>query len=322
MNRSRRLLFLALMLAPAIAKAQQLARIAWVGSRSERDMAVILAAFKQGLRENGLIEGKHYVLDARWADGHYERFPEMVDDLLSRKPAVMMVNTIASVRIAQQATKTVPLVMMSTNDPVGVGLISSLARPGGNTTGTTNLTDETIPKLLEFAHILLPKVTRVAVLLNPGNSSHPKFLGELRAVAGPLGLVLQAVELKSVDEVDAVFSVLALQQPEALIELPDAMLGFVRERLAALALLQRLPRFVADAERVGAGALLSYGPSRPEIYRRSASYVKKILDGAKPADLPVEQPTKFELVINLKTAKALGITIPRSLLLRADEVIE
>ena len=128
MNRSRRLLVLALMLAPAIAKAQQPARIAWVGSRSERDMAVNFAAFKQGLRENGLIEGKHYVLDARWADGHYELFPEMVDDLLSRKPAVMMVNTIASVRVAQQATKTVPLVMMSTNDPVGVGLIASLVR--------------------------------------------------------------------------------------------------------------------------------------------------------------------------------------------------
>ena len=322
MNRVRRLLVLALALASTIARAQQAARIAWVGSRAERDMAVELAAFKQGMRENGLVEGRDYVMDTRWAEGRYERFPAMVDDLLSRKPAVMMVNTIASVRVAQQATKTVPLVMMSTNDPVGVGLIASLARPGGNTTGTTNLTDDTIPKLLEFLHLLLPKATRVAVLLNPGNSSHAKFLGELRAAAGPHGIALQAIELKSVDEVDAVFGALARQQLEALIELPDAMLGSLRSRIAALTLQQRLPRITADADRVETGALLSYGPSRPEIYRRSASYVKKILDGAKPGELPVEQPTLLELVINLKTANALGIAIPRSLRLRADRVIE
>ena len=298
------------------------ARIALLGASTASGFRVYVDAFREGLRDNGLVEGKDYVLDERWAEGRYERFPALVRELLQRKPAVIVATTIVAVQAAQQATKTVPIVMTTINDPVGAGLIASLARPGGNTTGTANLSEDTMLKQLETLHAVVPKATRIALLLNPGNLTNPKYLKSARISAATLGMAIQAMEIKSPDELDSAFSALAKKKPDALILLPDAMLDGLRDRVSSLALKHRFPSIAPQSEFADAGTMLSYGASRRELYRQTATYVKKIFDGAKPADLPVEQPTRLELVVNLKTAKALGITIPQSILLRADRVID
>ena len=273
------------------------------------------------MRENGMVEGQHYVLDERYADGEYDRFPALTEELLALKPAIIMVNTIASVRVAQQATKTVPIVFVATNDPLGSGLIASYARPGGNTTGLSTQMEDVVTKPLQLLRELLPHASRIAVLVNPGNPSGPKLFEHLRTSALRLGIDAVAVEVASPQGLDAALDSIAQLRSEALLGVPDAMLASERERIAAFAIRSRIPSFGTARENAVAGALITYGFVQREQFRRAAIYVKKILAGAKPADLPVEQPTKFELVINLKTAKALGLTIPQSLLLRADEVI-
>ena len=281
-----------------------------------------LAAFKHGMRENGLIEGQHYVLDAVYADGHYERFPALVQELLQRLPAVIMVNNIAAVRAAQLATRTVPIVMTSVNDPVGSGLVASLARPGGNTTGLSTQTEDTNAKFVEFVREALPRAKRIALLINPDNPSYSKMAEQLRVAAHRFGIEAHAFMAATPAALDAAFAAMVKQQPDALLVLNDAMLNAEAPRISAFALKHRIAAFGSPANFAEAGSLLSYGPSVLDMNRRAATYVKKILAGAKPADLPVEQPTKFELVINGKTAKALGLTIPQALLISAEKVIE
>ena len=298
------------------------ARIGILLSFSAAASATRLAAFKQGMRENGLIEGKHYVLDLVSADGQSERFPALVKDLLQRAPAVIMVAAIVATRAAQQATRTVPIVMITATDPVGSGLVASLARPGGNTTGLSNQVEDTTAKYVEFVREALPRAKRIALLINPGNPSHPKLGEQVSAAALKFGIETHAFEAATPAALEATFAAIARQRPDALVVMLDAMLIGEHQRISAFALKHRIAAFGSPAEFAEAGSLLSYGPSSLDMYRRSATYVKKILAGAKPADLPIEQPTKFEMVINLKTAKALGIKIPYALLIQAERVIE
>ena len=298
------------------------ARIGIIVPVSAAANAIRLAAFKQGMLENGLIEGRHYVLDLVYADGHYERFPALAKELLQRAPAVLMTSTMATVRAAQLATRTVPIVMVGANDPVGNGLVASLARPGGNTTGLSSQGEDTTAKFVEFVREALPRAKRIALLVNPGNASHPKLVELVRVAALKSGIELHLFEAATPAALDATFAGIARERPHALVVLRDYMLLTELQRISAFALKNRIPAFGPDAGFAEAGSLLSYGPSNFDMYRRSATYVKKILAGAKPADLPVEQPVKFEMVINLKTAEALGIKIPQSLLVRAERVIE
>lgn len=302
--------------------AQTLPRIAWIWPGSIEGNTSIVSAFKDGMRENGLMEGKDYVLDERYAEGKYDRFPALTDELLKRNPSIILVNTVASVRAAQKATTTVPIVFVYTNDPVGSGLVASLARPGGNTTGLSTQFEDAVEKYIELLRELLPRASRVAVIVNPGNPTGPKMFKLMSASAGAFGITARAFDVISPSELDNVFSTIAKYRPDALMVIPEATFFDQRSRIAALAMGHRLPAIVPQSEYATSGCLISFGTNRREVFRRSAIYVKKILTGTKPADLPVEQPTKFELVVNMKTAKSLGITIPQSVLLRADEVIQ
>ena len=298
------------------------ARIGIILTNSAAASATRLAAFKQGMLENGLIEGRHYLLDMVYADGHAERFPALVKELLQRAPALIMVATIAAVRAAQQATRTVPIVMISGNDPVGSGLVASLARPGGNITGLSPQNEDITAKSVEFVREALPRAKRIALLINPGHPSHKKLGEQVRAAALKFGIETRAFEAATPAALDAAFAEIAKERPDALVVVPDSMLLGEHQRISAFALKNRIAAFGSDAPFAEAGSLLSYGPSRLDMFRRSATYVKKILAGAKPADLPIEQPTKFEMVLNLKTAKALGIKMPQALLIQAERVIE
>ncbi|MBI2753069.1 MAG: ABC transporter substrate-binding protein [Betaproteobacteria bacterium] len=308
---------------PLVARAQHKpARIALLGGGTAEPSGIFVDAVKQGLRDHGLVEGRDYVLDVRWAEGAYERFPALVRELVKQNPSAILVNTIAAVRAAQSASKTIPIVMMHINDPVGAGLIASLARPGGNTTGNANLMEDVTPKMLEMLRVVVPTAAVIAVLFNPANPSNRPLLEEVRRRAGASGQTVLPLQFKTPGELDATFEVLVQRKADALLVIPDVTFLDLRERIAALALRHRLPAFSTFPELTDAGGLLGYGPSRLALSRRSAYYVKKILDGAKAADLPVEQPTRIELSVNLKTAKALGVRIPESILLRADRVIE
>ncbi len=298
------------------------ARIGIILPTSAAVNAAQLAAFKQGMRDNGLIEGKHYVLDVVSADGHYERFPVLIKELLQHEPALIMASTTAAVRAAQLATRTLPIVMTGINDPVGNKLVASLARPGGNTTGLSNQGEDTTAKLVEFLREALPRAKRIALLINPDNPSNAKLGEQVRAAAVKAGIETLTFEAATPAALDAAFAAIARQRPEALVVVRDAMLLTEPQRISAFALKSHIAVFGPVAEFAQAGSLLSYGPSQLDMFRRAAGFVKKILAGTKPGDLPVEQPTKFDLVINLKTAKALGIKIPQSLLIQAERVIE
>ncbi len=300
------------------------ARIGFIWPTNPAAFATLLAAFKQGMRENGLIEGTHYLLDVVSADGYYERLPALTKELVQRAPAVIVAVATPTVRAAQQATRTVPIVMISVSDPVGTGLVASLARPGGNTTGLSSQGEDTSAKSVEFVLEALPRAKRITLLINPGNPTNPKQSELVRAAALRFGIETRTVEAATPAALDAAFAAIAGQRPDALVVLRDVMSLSAPQpqRIAAFALKNRIAAFGSSAEFAEAGNLLSYGPSSLDLFRRSATYVKKILAGAKPADLPVEQPTKFEMVLNLKTAKALGIKIPQALLIQAERVIE
>ena len=325
LSAARRGLVALLLLLPAVpGLAQSPPLIAWIWPGTASGEVPRSAAFKQGLRENGLVHGQHYVLDERYAEGKYERFPAITEEVLARKPAILMVSTITSVRVAQKATRTVPIVFVSTNDPLGSGLIASYARPGGNTTGLSTQNEDVMIKHLQLLREALPGARRVAMLVNPDNPSGRKLFERWRASALALGIDAFAAEVSSPQGLDDAFQAIERGRPEALLSVPDAIFFSERERIATFAAKNRIPRFTSSSAREGtaAGALISYGASQPELFRRAATYVKKILAGARPADLPVEQPTRFELAVNLKTARTLGITIPQAMLLRADEVIQ
>jgi putative ABC transport system substrate-binding protein len=283
-----------------------------------------LEAFRQGLRELGWVEGQNVLIEYRFAEGRLERLPGLAEELVRLKVDVIAASPTPAALAAKNATRTIPIVGMSLTEPIAVGLVASLARPGGNVTGVAYGFDTDIfGKQLELLKEVIPKVRRVAVLSNPSNSpAQPLIMSSVERAARSLGLQLQLLEARGPGEFDGAFAVMAKERAGALLVTGDPMFFLHRARLAELAVKNRLPSMSTQGQWVEAGGLMSYGPSFPDLYRRAATYVDKILKGARPADLPIEQPTKFELVINLKTAQALGLTIPRSLLQRADQVIE
>jgi putative tryptophan/tyrosine transport system substrate-binding protein len=294
----------------------------FAGAAGSLTTAAQIAEINEGLHDNGMIEGRDYVLESRFAAGKYERFPDMAHELAQSGVRVILVNTIAAVRAAQRLTPPVPVVMISINDPVGTGLVTSLARPGGYTTGMATLNDDLTPKMLEFQHTIVPKAKVLGVLLNPVNPTNPPMLDDLRARAGAMGMTVHSVILRSSEELDTALSTLAAGKPDALQLLADSANLDMGDRIAAFAIEHRLPFFATWPPIVELGGLLAYGASRRKLLIRAGYYVKRILDGASPADLPVEQPTPIELWINMKTAKALGVAIPFQLQQLADRLIE
>jgi putative tryptophan/tyrosine transport system substrate-binding protein len=279
-------------------------------------------SFLQGMRELGYIEGKNFVVEARFADGEGAALPGLAAELISGKVDVIVATGTPVTLALRKATRTVPIVSTVSSDPAGDGSSASLARPGGNITGLSNFAPELSQKQVELLTACVPKLSRLAVLVNPSNAEHSGRLKLVESAARKVGMRVLAVHGGTPDEITSSFGAMARDRAEAVLILGDTFFLQQMRRIADLALKYRLPSVFLNPELVEAGGLMSYGPNFTDNFRRAASYVDKILKGAKPADLPIEQPTKFELVINLKTAKALGLTIPQSLLLRADQVIE
>jgi putative ABC transport system substrate-binding protein len=280
-------------------------------------------AFRQTLRELNYVEGRNITLEYRWADGRYDRLPGLAADLVRlRVDVVVSAWSTPTALATKKATSTIPIVFAGVGDAVGVGVVESLTRPGGNVTGSTFITEETIGKQLELLKEVAPKIVRVGVVINPVNPVYAPVLRASEAPARALGLQLEVVGVQGAEEFERAFRAATKRQVDGLVVLRDAVLIANQARLLTLAANARLPAMYGIREFVDGGGLMSYGPSLVDMYRRAAYLVDKILRGARPADLPVEQATKFELVINLKTAKALGLTIPQSLLQRAEQVIE
>jgi putative ABC transport system substrate-binding protein len=314
-----------LLVAPLAAQAQapgKVARVGYVFARVSSADQRLWDTARQGLRELGYVEGQNIKLEVRWADGRSELLPELVAELVRSKVDVLVVATTPGALAAKNATRTIPIVFVSVGDPVGNGLVASLARPGANLTGLGLLNPEVSGKRLELLKESLPSISRVAVLTNPGNPVHAVFWRETHTAAQTLGLQLQPITVRAPEDFDQAFRAAARGRADALLAFDDALTAGHRARLVAVAAKYRLPTMYGFREFPEAGGLLSYGPNLLDQYRRTATYVDRILRGTRPSDLPVEQPTKFELVINLKTAKALGLTIPPSLLGRADEIIQ
>jgi ABC-type uncharacterized transport system substrate-binding protein len=282
-----------------------------------------IEALRQGLRELGWVEGQNIVIEPRFAEGKFDRLPALAAELVQLKVDVIATGGTAVAVAVRNVTRTVPIVMMGAAGPVELGLVASLARPGGNVTGVAyDVGLQTIDKALELFREALPKARRVAIVWNPVNPAQALVAKSLKGSAGSLGMQVRSFEASGVGQIDAAFAAMARDRVDAVMIVPDAMFGIHRARLAELATRNRLPSMHGYREFVAAGGLMSYGPNLVATHRRAAFYVDKILRGAKPADLPVEQPTTFELVINLKTAKTLGLRMPQSLLARADHVIE
>jgi putative ABC transport system substrate-binding protein len=310
---------------PIAVRAQQKAIpvIGYLSSGSNGLAAPFLAVFRQRLSETGYVEGQNVAIEYRWAEGNYERLPALAVDLVGRKvDLIVTTGGPASALAAKAATSTIPIVFTGVGDPVGNGLVTSLARPGGNLTGVSIVTADLIPKLLELLSELVPQARVIAVLLNPNNANTERNIGDVQEAARAKGVQLHILKAATESEIDAVFTTLVNLHAGALIVGADAFFFIRREQLAALASRYAVPAIYAQREFPDVGCLISYGASLTANHREAGLYVGKILNGAKPADLPVQQPTKFELVINLKTAKTLGLTVPQSLLARADEVIE
>lgn len=317
------------MAAPLAAQAQQVERVYRIGYLSIGSASTTytrpIEAFRQGLHELGWVEGRNLIIEFRFAEGQAERLPALADELVRLKVDLIVASPTPSAMAAKQATRTIPIVGMSLTEPVAVGLVPSLARPGGNVTGITYGVDtEIFGKQLQLLKEVIPNVRRVAVLSNPasGGPSQPLRMESVKSAARSLGLPLQILEVREPGDFDAAFAAMVTARAGALLVSGDAMFFVHRTRLSDLAMRNRLPSMSTQSQWVDAGGLMSYAPSFPNLWHRTATYVDKILRGAKPADLPIEQPTKFELVINLKTAKALGLTIPPAVLARADEVIQ
>ncbi len=319
-------LALSLLAAPLAADVQQEGKVHRIGvliPTSPSAGARYLKAFQQGLHERGYIERKNIIIESRYTEGRIDPLPELGADLVRLKVGVIVTRGQQATRVAQKASGTIPIVFAGLgSDPVEIGLISSMARPGGNVTGLTSLAPELNGKRLELLKEVFPKVARVAFLWRIGSFSGERHFKEAEAVAGELGMRLHSVGVREPDDLERGLEAARRAGAQALTSTPSPLFTTHRVRIATLATKNRLPAIYPSTEFVEAGGLMSYGPDDLEYWRRAATYVDKILKGAKPGDLPVEQPTKFELVINLKTAKALGLKIPQSILVRADEVIQ
>jgi putative ABC transport system substrate-binding protein len=323
MNHVRRREFLlaagTLLVAPIVAPAQGATKPYRIGVLQTEVSQTLL---QQSLRELGYVEGRDVVFETRNTEGRSERLDDFALDLVRLKVDVIVAINPAGALSAKRATTTIPIVMTNTPDPVQLGLVANLARPGGNITGTTTLTIDLSIKQLDLLKEAVPRASRVALLWNSDNPWHAVTVKALKARSGSLGLQLQALEVRGSDAFDSAFHSMTTERTQALLVLADPLTFFHRQRLADLAVKHRLPMMGSLRDYAEAGSLMSYWADTINVFRRAASYVDRILKGAKPGDLPIEQPTKFEFVINLKTAKTLGLTIPQSVLLRADRVIE
>jgi putative ABC transport system substrate-binding protein len=314
-----------LLAAPLAAEAQPAGKVPRIGilwAYSPSVVSSFAEAFRQGFRGLGYIEGRNVALEERWAEGRFDRLASLAAELVGLDVDIIVTASTPAVQAAKQATRTIPIVMTLVTDPVASGVVASLARPGGNVTGLSFMNPELSAKRLALLRELIPKVSRVAVFWSSSTQSYPLLLRETEAAARALGMQLQVVEVSGPTGFSNAFSAVTRERAGALLVLPDPMFRNQQERILDLGVKHRLPAMYWSRELADAGGLMSYGPNVPDVYRHAATYVDKILKGAKPADLPVEQPAKFDLVINLKTAKALGLTIPPSLLQRADQVIE
>jgi ABC-type uncharacterized transport system substrate-binding protein len=316
-----------LLAAPRASEAQPAGKVYRIGSlqiQTRERLVPYLKAFEEGLRELGYLEGRDFVTEYRFADGQRERLPDLAAELVRLKVDVIVTGTDPGTMAARQATTTIPIVMALGVDPVGAGLIASLRRPGGNVTGLLFIVGPEIEgKRLDHLKEVVPRMSRVACFWNPDIPGYVAHWKATEEAARKLGVTLLSVEIREPREIEGAFARITRERAQALVVIADALaLSAVRPEIPALAAKNRLPSSYAAREAAEAGGLMSYATSMPDLFRRAAGYVDKILKGAKPGHLPVEQPTKFELVINLKTAKALGLTIPQSLLLRADEVIQ
>ena len=315
---------------PSSLRAQQASKVSRIGflvtgAFDSAETQTILAPFRQGLRERGYVEGQNIVIEYRAADGKIERFPELVRELVRLNLDLIVASNTPAARAAKEATTTTPIVVPVMGDPIGDGLVASLARPGGNITGLMFLGPELATKRLDLLKKALLSISRVAALWHPGaygESTMKEMMTKIEAAAGTLLVQLQLVEVQGASEFDRAFLAMAKEHADALIVLPSPMLFSERRHIVDLATRYRLPSIAMAREFAELGGLMAYGASIPDLFSRAATYVQMILQGTKPADLPVEQPTKLELAINLKTAKTLGLTIPQSILLVTDEVFE
>jgi putative ABC transport system substrate-binding protein len=310
---------------PLASFAQQQGKVWRVGFLSGSSASLTshnTAAFLKGMRDLGYVEGKNLVVEWRFADGKFERLPGLAADLVQLKVDVIVAVASPAIGAAQKATTTIPIVMATTGDPVGSGFVKSLARPGGNITGLSNLGGDIGPKLFDLLHSVVPKLSRVAVLVSPTSTTYRAISESVQAAAQKAGVKTLVAEASSPQEVESAFSMMARENAGAVIVGASTFFTLQQRQVAELALKYRIPSMFGNRVNVEAGGLMSYGYKVTDNYQRSATYVDKILKGAKPGDLPVEQPLALELVVNLKTAKAIGLTIPQSILLRADEVIQ
>ena len=292
------------------------------GSPSDPTEANLRRQFLLGMRDLGYLEGRHFKMEDRNAEGHLDRLPALAAELVHLPVDILVVAGEASIRAAKQATDEIPIVMTLAADPVGTGLVPSLAHPGGNVTGMSGLAADMAGKRVELLKEVVPSATRVVVLWNSNNQSKVVEWKDTEIAARAVGVILRSVELRAPEELDRAFTATMREKPDALITFTESLTLVFRQQIGRFSLTNRLPMISELREFAVEGGIASYGTSRPDLWRRSASYVDKIMRGTNPGDLPVEQPTRFELVINQKTAKALGLAIPPTLLARADEVIE
>jgi putative tryptophan/tyrosine transport system substrate-binding protein len=309
---------------PFAARAQKAERpptVGFLGMGTAAGWSPWVAAFLQRLRELGWIDGRTITIEYRWAEGHAARLAEMAAEFVQLKVDVIVTQGTSPVLAAKQATSSIPIVFASAGDPVGTGLVASLARPGGNVTGLSSQMADTATKRLELLREILPALRKLAIMTNDENPFAVQEASEVRSVAGALGLEVTTTQVRRAEDIDPAFEALR-GRADAIYVITDPQITNNRLRINSLAIAARLPTIYGNRESVEAGGLISYGASFPDQFRRTAEYVDRILRGARPQDIPVEQPTKFELVLNLKSAKALGLAVPSSVLTRADEVIE
>ena len=311
--------------AVSLAEAQQskkLPRVGYLSVLSPASDAARFAAFRHGLRELGYIDGQNVSIEARYAEGNLDRLPDLIGELVRLKPDVVVVGGSTATRAARNATKLIPVVMAHGSDPVALGFVTSLARPGGNITGLTHLAPELGGKRLELLKDIVAGLTRVAVITDPKTGGHGPQIKELEVAAPALALQLQVLEVRASSELETAFAAMMTRSAGAFIGLQQPTLDRLRTRIVELAAKNRIPAMYPNSEYVATGGLMSYAADLPAMFRRAATYVDRILHAAQPGDLPVEQPTKFELVINLTAAKQIGLTIPPNVLARADRVIK
>jgi ABC-type uncharacterized transport system substrate-binding protein len=318
-------LAVSLTLAPLAAEAQQAGkpmRIGVLTAQSRETSTASWESFRQGLRDLGWEEGRNLVIEARFADGKFDRLPAFAEELLHLNVSLIVAANSPGASAAISATKIVPIVLVEVGDPVATGFVTNLARPGGNVTGVSLNLLELTQKRLAILKEAVPRATRIAVIMNPDDPIIPMQWREAQVAAGRLGVRLQRLDIRNADDLRRAFEAAVKGKAEAVLRLADPLAGLLNAETVELATKHRLPTMLRNRLEVEAGGLMSYYPNTRDYYRQAAPYVDKILKGAKPGDLPIEQPTRFELVVNLKTAKAIGLTIPQTLLLRADQVIE